>query len=144
MIREFDAERSSHQTAPSAIHSGMLPYILEKRLNRRLRRDSRTVVDPENTNGRLRDECLNVQLFFTVADARDKLERWRQDYNRIRPHSALGDSAPEEFVEGWQATAIETAQVIASLVLRVSGQRRWPSRRGPRLPTSQLPTLFKF
>ena len=44
-------------------------------------------------NGRLRDECINVQVFFTVADARDKLEQWRLDYNRVRPHSVLGDSA---------------------------------------------------
>ena len=59
----------------------------------------------ESFNGRLRDECLNVQVFFSVADARDKLERWRQDYNRVRPHSALGDSAPEEFASAWQAAA---------------------------------------
>ncbi len=31
----------------------------------------------ESFNGRLRDECLNAQVFFTVADARDKLEQWR-------------------------------------------------------------------
>jgi putative transposase len=31
----------------------------------------------ESFNGRLRDECLNVQVFFTVADARDELEHWR-------------------------------------------------------------------
>jgi putative transposase len=48
---------------------------------------------------------LNVQVFFTVADARDKLEHWRQDYNRIRPHSALGDSAPEQFARAWYSAA---------------------------------------
>jgi hypothetical protein len=37
-----------------------------------------------------------------VADAREKLEHWRWDYNRIRPHSALGASAPEQFVNAWQ------------------------------------------
>ena len=36
----------------------------------------------ESFNGRLRDECLNVEVFFNLADVRDKLERWRQDYNR--------------------------------------------------------------
>ena len=45
----------------------------------------------ESFNGRLRDECLNVEVFFTLADVRDKLERWRQDYNQVRPHSALAD-----------------------------------------------------
>jgi putative transposase len=57
----------------------------------------------------LRDECLNVQVFFSVADARDKPERWRQDYKRVRPHSALGDSAPEEFASAWQAAATTTS-----------------------------------
>ncbi len=36
---------------------------------------------------------------------RDKREHWRQDYNRVRPHSALGDSAPEEFANVWQTAA---------------------------------------
>jgi putative transposase len=51
----------------------------------------------ESFNGRLRDECLNTELFFSLTDARQKLERWRQDYNQSRPHSALGDLTPEEF-----------------------------------------------
>jgi putative transposase len=51
----------------------------------------------ESFNGRLRDECLNTELFFSLADAKQKLERWRQDYNQSRPHSALGDLTPEEF-----------------------------------------------
>ena len=55
----------------------------------------------ESFNGRLRDECLNVEVFFTLEDARAKLERWRQDYNRVRPHSALGDQAPARFAECW-------------------------------------------
>jgi putative transposase len=36
----------------------------------------------ESFDGRLRDECLNVETFFDLADVRDKLERWRQDYNK--------------------------------------------------------------
>lgn len=48
----------------------------------------------ESFNGKLRDECLNTELFFSVADARQKLERWRRDYNEQRPHSALGGLAP--------------------------------------------------
>jgi putative transposase len=59
----------------------------------------------ESFNGRLRDECLNTEVFFTLADARAKLKLWRHDYNRIRPHSALGDSAPAEFAMQWQNTA---------------------------------------
>src|SRR5579864_6763693 len=52
----------------------------------------------ESFNGRLRDECLNGEIFFDLADARDKLERWRRDYNENRPHSSLDDRTPAEFV----------------------------------------------
>ena len=53
----------------------------------------------ESFNGRLRDEYLNETLFSTLRDARDGLEEWRNDYNRHRPHSALGNLTPLEFAE---------------------------------------------
>jgi transposase InsO family protein len=59
----------------------------------------------ESFNGRLRDEFLNVEVFFTLADVRDKLERWRQDYNQVRPHRALADHPPETFAARWAETA---------------------------------------
>ena len=55
----------------------------------------------ESFNGRLRDECLNVEVFFTLADARHKLASWREDYNHHRPHSALADRTPAEFAAAW-------------------------------------------
>lgn len=51
----------------------------------------------ESFNGRLRDECLNGEVFFSLADARQKIEQWRDDYNSKRPHSALGDRTPQAF-----------------------------------------------
>jgi putative transposase len=51
----------------------------------------------ESFNGRLRDECLNVEVFFDVPDARMKLEQWRVDFNHSRPHSSLNDRTPAEF-----------------------------------------------
>ena len=51
----------------------------------------------ESFNGRLRDECLNANLFFSIEDARQKLEAWRVDYNTERPHSSIGNLAPEEY-----------------------------------------------
>jgi putative transposase len=39
----------------------------------------------ESFNGRLRDECLNVEVFLDLADARGKLDKWRNDYNQQRP-----------------------------------------------------------
>jgi hypothetical protein len=41
----------------------------------------------ESFNGRLRDECLNVEVFFDLEDAREKIERWRQDYNAGRSYA---------------------------------------------------------
>jgi len=55
----------------------------------------------ESFNGRLRDECLNVEVFLTVVDVREKLDRWRKDYNQVRPHSALDDQSPEAFAVSW-------------------------------------------
>jgi len=51
----------------------------------------------ESFNGRLRDECLNVGVFFTLGDARRKLSLWQHDYNHHRPHSALADRTLAEF-----------------------------------------------
>jgi putative transposase len=51
----------------------------------------------ESFNGRLRDKCLNVEVFLDLADAQSKIEKWRLDYNEQRPHSALADRTPQEF-----------------------------------------------
>jgi putative transposase len=51
----------------------------------------------ESFNGRMRDECLNLHWFRTLEDARATIEAYRQDYNGVRPHSALGYRTPEEF-----------------------------------------------
>ena len=59
----------------------------------------------ESFNGRLRDECLNLHWFRSVADARQIVEAWRLDYNRARPHSALGGLTPEEYCSGLTATS---------------------------------------
>jgi putative transposase len=53
----------------------------------------------ESFNGRLRDECLNVEWFVSLADARQKLARFREHYNHERPHSALADRTPAGFAE---------------------------------------------
>jgi len=53
----------------------------------------------EAFNGRLRAECLNENWFLSLADAVEKIASWRLHYNTERPHSALGNLAPEEFAE---------------------------------------------
>jgi len=51
----------------------------------------------ESFNGRFREECLNESWFLSLEDAREKVEEWRQHYNRERPHGSLGNLAPLEF-----------------------------------------------
>ncbi len=50
----------------------------------------------ESFIGRLRDELLNEEIFDDLGHARRLLERWRQDYNQIRPHSAHGGLPPAQ------------------------------------------------
>lgn len=53
----------------------------------------------ESFNGRLRDECLNASWFVNLADAKRKIESWRQEYNAERPHSSLAYRTPAEFAK---------------------------------------------
>jgi len=48
----------------------------------------------ESFNGKLRDELLNGEIFYTLTEAKVLIERWRQEYNTVRPHSALGYRPP--------------------------------------------------
>ena len=52
----------------------------------------------ESFNGRLRDECLTVHQFASIADAQARIEAWRLDYNQRRPHGSLGHLTPIEFI----------------------------------------------
>lgn len=48
----------------------------------------------ESFNGKLRNELLNGEIFYTLREAQVVTEHWRQHYNRVRPHSALGYRPP--------------------------------------------------
>jgi transposase InsO family protein len=48
----------------------------------------------ESFNGKLRDELLNGEIFYTLMEAKVLIERWRREYNTVRPHSALGYRPP--------------------------------------------------
>ncbi len=52
----------------------------------------------ETFNGLLRDECLNIHWFESLADAKEIIEAWRDDYNGSRPHSTLKDLTPVEYL----------------------------------------------
>jgi putative transposase len=56
----------------------------------------------ESFNGKMRDELLDREIFTTLKEAKVLIEQWRQEYNQVRPHSALGyrPPAPEAILTG--------------------------------------------
>jgi putative transposase len=48
----------------------------------------------ESFNGKRSDECLKGEVFYTLAEAKVLIERWRREYNQVRPHSALAYRPP--------------------------------------------------
>ncbi len=58
----------------------------------------------ESFNGTFRDECLNVHWFETLAEAKQLIEAWRQEYNGSRPHRALEDLTPSELASQFAAS----------------------------------------
>ena len=57
----------------------------------------------ESFNGSMRDELLNGEVFYTLAEAKILIEAWRRHYNTVRPHSSLGyrPPAPETSPSPW-------------------------------------------
>ena len=63
----------------------------------------------ESFNGKVRDECLNEEVFWHARHAQVVVERWRRHYNEERPHSALGYRTPAEAAATAPAGAVGTA-----------------------------------
>jgi putative transposase len=63
----------------------------------------------ESFNGKFRDECLNDNVFTSIAEAREIIERWRVDYNECRPHRSLGQMAPSAFAIDQQRSLTTTS-----------------------------------
>ena len=64
----------------------------------------------ESLNGKFRDEFLNGEIFYTLREAKVLIEGWRREYNKVRPHSALGYRPPAQSV-----TVEKPARMCASL-----------------------------
>ena len=65
----------------------------------------------ESFNGTVRDECLNMNSFASVTEARVILDGFRQHYNEERPHSSLGYRTPVQFKRDWsneQSSALDS------------------------------------
>ena len=58
----------------------------------------------ESFNGTFRAECLNAHWFGTLAEAKRRIEAWRQQYNESRPHRSLGERTPSEFANQFEAS----------------------------------------
>ena len=56
----------------------------------------------ESFNGKLRDELLNRELFYTLEEAKVLIENWRKEYNTIRPHSSLDYRVPAPQTLAWK------------------------------------------
>jgi putative transposase len=69
--------------------------VLDRLLKRRGKRTGRAFI--ESFNGTLGAQGLNQNWFLSLADTRDKVEAWRQDYSRSRPNSSLDNLTPQEF-----------------------------------------------
>jgi putative transposase len=67
----------------------------------------------ESFNGKLRDECLNVNWFWNLFDARRKISDWKTEYNSRRPHSSLGYLTPNEFARQWKAASLSGEESMA-------------------------------
>jgi putative transposase len=82
-----------------------LSWSLEKRVRATTIQPGKPIQNAhiESFNGRFRDECLNVSWFSNLTDARLKIQQWRLDYNRVRPHSSLNNQSPETFCRSWNA-----------------------------------------
>ncbi len=65
----------------------------------------------ESFNGRLRDECLNMEWFCNVREARVVIEAWRKAYNAERPHSSLQYQTPLEFHAAYWQEQVQLASM---------------------------------
>ena len=102
---EVFADLMSVHGIPEHIRSDNGPEMIAKNLRRWLARlgTKAIYITPgspwengycESFNGKLRDELLNGEIFYTLREAQVLIEQWRGQYNTIRPHSSLGYRPP--------------------------------------------------
>jgi putative transposase len=68
----------------------------------------------ESFNSKLRDELLNGEIFYSLAEARVVIEGWRQHYNTVRPHSSLGYKPPVPNALVWPPTQAQQATSVTT------------------------------
>jgi transposase InsO family protein len=65
----------------------------------------------ESFHGKLREECLNEEIFWSGREAQVVLDGYREDYNRCRPHSSLGYKTPQEAAMGWDKQPLDSPKI---------------------------------
>ncbi len=91
-----------------------------------------------------RDECLNMELFATVREARYIVRRWRDYYNNERLHSSLGYLTPHKFPEQWYRQNSHTASLTFCGLMGRNGKKAAepkPCRLPIQSPVSALGSL---
>jgi len=116
------ADLFSERGAPMYLRSDNGPEFIEKALKEWLVKNGTDTIhiEPgkpwqngfiESFNSKVRDELLNMEVFYTLAEARVKAEIWRREYNGMRPHSSLKYQTPEEcrqdFFMGLKSVIVE-------------------------------------
>ena len=66
----------------------------------------------ESFNGRLRDECLNINEFASLDHARAVLAAWQEDYNHHRPHGSLGHLTSSEYAQTGQKSEQQGGETL--------------------------------
>jgi putative transposase len=61
----------------------------------------------ESFNGKLRDELLNGEIFYSMKEAQILIEHWRREYNHLRPHSSLGGRCPAPETIVWPGFSLD-------------------------------------
>jgi len=102
----------------------------------------------ESFNGSLRDELLNGEIFYSLAEARVLIEAWRRHYNTFRPHSSLGyrPPAPEAVPSPVPPSGSASLHLRPTLAMEATmhEQSSWTTRWGPVMRTTGVLRLARF
>jgi putative transposase len=117
VVRVMEQIKEDHKTVPLRIQVDNGSEFISKALDK-WAYDNQVTLDfsrpgkptdnafIESFNGSFRDECLSTHWFLSLEDAKEKIERWRQEYNNFRPHSSLADLTPDQVVRQCQLRPI--------------------------------------
>ena len=85
----------------------------------------------ESLHGRLRAECLNRELLYTLSESRVVFEDWRSYYNHERPHRSLGLQTPVKFAESQSFEGPDSGRPTASLRRSLQEKRKKTDKPKP-------------